>query len=96
MMMFQQIADSIPIAGIFVAFAIVASAASEAGYRIGVWWQERTPDEKEGPTAMIVVLGSVVTLVFDLDRPRGGFLTVSQQPFADLQRQIGAAVPEQG
>ena len=28
-------------------------------------------------------------IVIDLDRPREGFITVSQQPLIDLQRQIG-------
>jgi hypothetical protein len=39
---------------------------------------------------LIAVLGAVITLVVDLDRPREGFLTVSQQPLIDLQEQIGA------
>ena len=43
--------------------------------------------------AMIVVLGAVITLVVDLDRPRDGFLKVSQQPLIDLQEQIGALPP---
>jgi hypothetical protein len=38
---------------------------------------------------MIVVLGAVITLVVDLDRPRDGFLQVNQQPLIDLQEQIG-------
>ncbi|MCJ7709653.1 MAG: hypothetical protein MUQ32_02375 [Chloroflexi bacterium] len=38
---------------------------------------------------MIVVIGAVITLVVDLDRPRDGFLSVSQQPLIDLQQQIG-------
>ena len=38
---------------------------------------------------LIVVLGAVVTLVVDLDRPRDGFLTVGQQPLIDLQQQVG-------
>ena len=39
--------------------------------------------------ALILVLGAVVTLIVDLDRPREGFLQVSQQPLIDLQQQIG-------
>jgi hypothetical protein len=58
---FQQIVDSMPILGVFTAFVIIALLATEAGYRIGRWWQERTPDEKEGPTAMIV--GSLLALM---------------------------------
>jgi hypothetical protein len=42
---------------------------------------------------LIAVLGAVVTLVVDLDRPREGFLTVSQQPLLDLQEQIKALPP---
>ena len=60
-MAFQQLIDSIPIVGIFVAFAIVALTISEGGYRLGRWWQDRTHEEKEGPTPMIV--GSLLALM---------------------------------
>ena len=42
---------------------------------------------------LILVLGAIITLVVDLDRPRDGFLKVSQQPLIDLQEQIGAPLP---
>ena len=42
---------------------------------------------------LIVILGSVITLIFDLDRPQGGLLKVSQQPLLDLQEQIGSPSP---
>jgi hypothetical protein len=38
---------------------------------------------------LVVVLAAVLTLVVDLDRPREGFLQVSQQPLLDLQGQLG-------
>jgi hypothetical protein len=38
---------------------------------------------------LILALGAVLTLVVDLDRPREGFVQVSQQPIIDLQEQIG-------
>lgn len=38
---------------------------------------------------LVLVLGAVITLVVDLDRPRRGFLEVSQQPIFDLEQQIG-------
>jgi hypothetical protein len=60
-MLFQQALDSLPIVSLFVAFGIVALITSEGGYRLGRWWQERTPDEKEGPTSMIV--GSLLALM---------------------------------
>jgi hypothetical protein len=58
---FQQLLDSLPIGGFFVAYGIVALMVFEGGYRQGRWWQERTADEKEGPTAMIV--GSLLALM---------------------------------
>ncbi|CDH46889.1 DUF4239 domain-containing protein [Candidatus Contendibacter odensensis] len=61
MMRFQQLIDSLPIVGFFVAFVIFALITAELGYRLGRWWQERTSDEKEGPTAMIV--GSLLALM---------------------------------
>jgi hypothetical protein len=212
---FLDLLDSLPILGIFLAFAFLALLMYEIGFRLGRWWQARTPDEVEGPTGtlvgslfalmafllaitmgmasdrfdtrrglvleeansigttflragylpepaasesqelireyvplriistsdmadlqsriaagvyarvpetvlvmlmvgsaltlgmvgyaagltrrrspltaivLIAVLGAVITLVVDLDRPRDGFLTVSQQPLIDLQQQIG-------
>jgi hypothetical protein len=37
----------------------------------------------------VLVLGAVVTLIIDLDRPRDGFITVSQQALVDLQAKLG-------
>ena len=42
---------------------------------------------------LIIALGAVLTIVVDLDRPREGFIQVSQQPLIDLQRQIGSPSP---
>ncbi len=60
-MRFQQFIDPLPIVCFFVAFTIVALIVSEVGFRLGRWWQERTPDQKEGPTTMIV--GSLLALM---------------------------------
>jgi len=38
---------------------------------------------------LIIALGAVITIVVDLDRPREGFIQVSQQPLIDVQHQIG-------
>lgn len=38
---------------------------------------------------LVLALGAVLMIVVDLDRPRDGFIQVSQQPLLDLQRQIG-------
>jgi hypothetical protein len=57
----QQLLDPIPIVGVVLTFAVVGLLTYEVGFRIGRWWQGRTPDEKEGPTGMIV--GSVLALM---------------------------------
>ena len=56
-----QILDSLPVLVIFVVFVIVTLLCYEGGFRIGSWWQERTPGEQEGPTGMIV--GSILALL---------------------------------
>jgi hypothetical protein len=60
-MRFQAVLDSLPILGVFVAFAILALIFYEIGYRVGRWWQARTPEETEGPTGVLV--GSLLALM---------------------------------
>ena len=60
-MNFQHLLDSLPIGAFFLGLLIIALFTYEAGYRLGHWWQSKTPDEKEGPTAMIV--GSLLGLL---------------------------------
>jgi len=57
----SQILDSLPIVGVFVAFAIVSLLFYEGGFRLGRWYQERTPGEQEGPTNLLV--GSILALL---------------------------------
>ena len=57
----QDLLDPIPILGVFGAFAVLSLIVYELGYRIGRWWQSRTPEEVEGPTGMIV--GSLLALM---------------------------------
>lgn len=59
--MFQDLIDSLPIPGVFAAFALLALVLYELGFRLGRWWQARTPEEKEGPTGMLV--GSILALM---------------------------------
>lgn len=60
-MSFQSLLDSLPIGAVFIVYTIFAAAVIEVGYRFGHWWQDRTPDEAEGPTGMIV--GSLLALM---------------------------------
>ena len=57
----QQFLDPIPVVGVFLLFGLIGLVTYEIGYRVGRWWQGRTPDEKEGPTAMLV--GSLLALI---------------------------------
>ena len=59
--MFQDFIDSLPIPGVFSVFALLALLLYELGFRFGRWWQSRTPEEKEGPTGMLV--GSILALM---------------------------------
>jgi len=59
--MFQELLESLPMWGIFVVFALSSGLLYELGFRLGRWWQDRTPEETEGPTGMIV--GSILALM---------------------------------
>lgn len=56
-----QLLDSLPILGVFAAFAIFTLLCYEGGFRIGRWWQDREPGEQEGPTGVLV--GSLLALL---------------------------------
>lgn len=60
-MRFQEFLDALPIAGVFIVFAIGSLIIYEVGFRLGRWWQGRTPEEVEGPTGMLV--GSLLALM---------------------------------
>jgi membrane protein YdbS with pleckstrin-like domain len=57
----QQLLDPLPIVGVFILFALFTLVVYEAGFRVGRWWQKRTPEEAEGPTGMLV--GSLFALM---------------------------------
>ncbi len=59
--MFEELLADVPIVGIFVLFALSGLLLYELGYILGRWYQNRTPEEKEGPTGMIV--GSILALM---------------------------------
>ena len=70
-----------------VILLIVGSALTLAmvGYGAGLT-RRRSPLTA---VVLVIALAAVLTLVIDLDRPREGFLQVSQQPLLDLQEQLG-------
>src|SRR3954465_13426484 len=55
-----QVLDGLPIAGVFVLIMVVSLIFYEAGFRLGRWWQVRTPGEQE---ATGVLVGSIVGLL---------------------------------
>ena len=57
----QQFLDPISIPGVFVLIVVLLLAAYEVGFRIGRWWQIRTPEETEGPTDALV--GSIIAFL---------------------------------
>lgn len=59
--MVDQLMDPVPIWAGFLLFAAGSLLCYEAGFRIGRWWQRRTPGEQEGPTDMLV--GSLLALM---------------------------------
>jgi hypothetical protein len=74
-----------------VLLLLAGSALSLAmvGYRAGLTGRRSVLSA----LVMIVALGAVLTIVIDLDRPQEGFITVSQQPFLDVQKWIGQPTP---
>ena len=57
----QQLLDPISIPGVFLSIVVILLVVFEVGYRVGRWWQIRTPDETEGPTGVLV--GSLLALL---------------------------------
>ena len=62
---FSQLSDPIPVTLVFVGFIIVALATYGIGFRLGRWWQQRSPSQQEGPTDLIVrsILGMLAFLL---------------------------------
>jgi hypothetical protein len=64
-------------------------ASSVPASVLGLWSSSIGQRSVLSATVLIVVLAVVYTVIFDLDRPREGFIQVSQQPLIDLQEQTG-------
>jgi hypothetical protein len=59
-LMGQQFLDQFPLSGLFVVVALITLACYEGGFRLGRWWQDRTPGEQE---ATGVLVGSILALM---------------------------------
>ena len=57
----QQLLNSLPIPVLVVVVAAIMLIAYEIGFRVGRWWQDKTPDESEGPGGVLV--GSLLGLL---------------------------------
>jgi hypothetical protein len=50
----QQLLDPVSVPLVFVVIVVLLLVAFEVGFRLGRWWQIRTPDDTEGPTGTLV------------------------------------------
>lgn len=57
----QQTLDPIPIGILLLVLFILGMACYEIGAEVGLWWQSRTPDEKDGPSGILV--GALLALL---------------------------------
>ena len=59
--MTSQLLDVFPVPLLFLLLVAVALALHEAGYRFGLWDADRRPEEREGPTELLV--GAILALM---------------------------------
>ena len=57
----RQLFDPVPIVMAFALISVILLVAYEVGFRVGRWYQRRTPGIQEGPTDMLV--GSMLALL---------------------------------
>ena len=74
---------------LFLLFAMVVLTTAKLGYASGIAGHRVTL----AAFVLVVLIGVVVYLIIDLDRPRRGTIQVSQQILLALQKSIGS-VPE--
>ena len=69
--------DYVPAVVFLMLEGLAVLALSFCGYGVA-------PARMHAILLMALMIGSVITLVVDLDRPQSGFIKVSQQPLLDL------------
>ena len=79
--------DHVPVAVLFLLMLVSVASIAMLGYAAG-----RKGDRRHWIRALLpVLIVAVITLIVDLDRPRTGFIRVSQMPLLDLQASMRAA-----
>lgn len=74
----------LPSVVLFGLYGVATIAFALVGYGRGV----RSEHTRMAAFAMVLLLSSVLLLIQDLDRPSGGFITVSQQPMIDTAASV--------
>jgi hypothetical protein len=85
-------ANHVPEIVLRLEFLVAIFAVGLVGYGSGAGG-ERNPIST---TALAILIAAVVLLIVDLDRPRRGFIRVSQQPMLDLQKSLEGGAPPRG
>jgi len=80
----SAIRSRIPTTIWFVLYAVTILSMTALGYYSGLNDTHSTP----AIVVLVLIFSAVMWLIADLDRPREGMLTVSQQPMIDLQSQL--------
>ncbi len=75
--------DHVPESVIYVIALVALLAAMLVGYTFGVSGRRQL----FSMCALALAITMVLAVIVDLDRPRSGFIRVTQQPILDLQRQ---------
>ena len=79
--------DHVPSVVIVLLIAVALASVALVGYAAG-----RKGEQRHWLRLLVPLLEvAVIVLIIDLDRPREGFITVSQQPLLDLQAALHAA-----
>ena len=67
-------------------FALAILSMASVGYQSGISATRRSP----AMLVLVLAFAGVLVLIADLDRPREGFLKVSQQAMTDVQKMMNS------
>jgi hypothetical protein len=78
--------NRVPGALFLLLYAIAVVAVGFSGFAVGL-------EGNQGPVPAAILgalVASVIGLIADIDRPRSGFITISQQPIFDVQASLAS------